>query len=57
VTEHPSLRAFLDRLYESAGKRPIELDISDWSDEWCAGFLAGQENALEAVMREVDRDA
>lgn len=32
----------LDKLYERARREPIEVDLSDWSDEYVAGFLAGQ---------------
>lgn len=28
---------------------PWDTDISDFSDEWCAGFLAGQENAQDVI--------
>jgi hypothetical protein len=36
-------------LRERAGREPLNVDISDYSDEWCAGFLAGQVNALDAL--------
>lgn len=32
---------------------PSRVDISDYSDEWCAGFIAGQQHAasqIEEVM-------
>jgi hypothetical protein len=29
-----------------AAVEPLDVDISDYSDEWCAGFLRGQVNAL-----------
>jgi hypothetical protein len=31
----------------------IGLDISDYSDEFCAGFLAGQSHALDLAMSAV----
>lgn len=34
-----------------AGSQPIGVDISDYSDEFCIGFLAGQKNALEELQR------
>jgi len=30
---------------------PLNVDISDYGDEWCDGFLAGQRNALEELQR------
>lgn len=36
-------------LREQAEKEPLGVDISDFSDEYCAGFLAGQVNALDTV--------
>lgn len=32
---------------------PWETDISDFSDEWCAGFFAGQENAQDVLDRAI----
>lgn len=32
-----------------AETEPIGLDISDCSDEWCDGFLAGQVSILEEI--------
>jgi len=29
-----------------AEKEPLGVDVSDYSDEWCAGFLEGQAHAL-----------
>lgn len=29
--------------------QPLDIDISDFSDEWCAGFLAGQRHAAEVI--------
>lgn len=34
-------------LLTRAAREPLGVDISDYSDEFCAGFLAGQVNALE----------
>lgn len=42
--------AALKRLRERAKKEPLNVDISDFSDEWCAGFLAGQEHALDVAL-------
>lgn len=36
----------LMQLAERAQREPLGVDISDYGDEWCAGFLAGQINAL-----------
>lgn len=36
-------------LRERAAKEPLSVDIADFSDEFCAGFLAGQVNGLDAV--------
>lgn len=36
----------LDALHKQAKKEPLGVDISDYSDEFCIGYLAGQENAL-----------
>lgn len=35
-----------EALVERAGREPLGIDISDYSDEWCAGFLAGQANGV-----------
>lgn len=43
------LREALDKLRGRAANEPLEVDISDFSDEWCAGFLAGQVNALNVA--------
>lgn len=53
VAEHsspnvPLLRPILS-LRELAEKEPLGVDISDFGDEWCAGFLRGQVNALDEV--------
>lgn len=29
---------------------PLEVDISDYSDEWCAGFIAGQQHAAALIQ-------
>lgn len=36
-------------LRERAEREPLGVDISDYSDEFCAGFLAGQVNTLDAL--------
>lgn len=36
-------------LHVRASEEPLEIDISDYSDEWCLGFLHGQVNALATV--------
>jgi hypothetical protein len=38
-----------DDLASRAAKEPLGVDISDYSDEFCAGFLKGQENAFDAL--------
>jgi hypothetical protein len=54
--------AEVERLREALRRDPHDpwdRDISDFSDEWCAGFLAGQENAqdvIEAVALARERD-
>ncbi len=43
-------------LREQASERPLGVDVSDYGDEWCLGFMAGQVNALDLVnsrLREV----
>ena len=45
-------KALLD-LRTRAAKEPLGTDISDYSDEWCAGFLAGQVNALDDALAAV----
>jgi hypothetical protein len=39
----------LDALIERAAIEPIGVDISDYSDDFCIGFLAGQKNVLEEI--------
>ncbi len=39
----------VDKLIAQARKEPLGTDISDYSDEFCVGFLAGQANALEEI--------
>jgi hypothetical protein len=39
-------------LRERAKREPLETDISDFGDEWSAGFLAGQVNAIDFLCRE-----
>lgn len=49
-------------LLARAATQPINIDISSFSDEWCGGFLAGQESVLEEIqagrleLPEADRD-
>lgn len=38
-------------LRSRAAREPLGVDISGYSDEYCAGFLAGQVNALEELDR------
>lgn len=38
-----------DKLINRAQSEPIGVDISDFSDEWCLGFRAGQVNVLEEI--------
>lgn len=40
-----------DDLRTEAIRKPLGTDISDYGDEWCAGFLAGQVNALDELWR------
>lgn len=46
----------LEVLTRRAGKEPIGCDVSDYSDEFVEGFLAGQQNALQALWRRLDCD-
>jgi hypothetical protein len=39
----------LAELLIRAAREPIGVDISDYSDEFCAGFLAGQTHILEEI--------
>lgn len=41
------LREGLREKRDIAEKEPLNVDISDYSDEWCAGFLEGQAHALD----------
>ena len=49
LTECEQTVETLRDLRERAAKEPLNVDISDYSDEFCAGFLAGQENALDVL--------
>lgn len=42
-------------LIARARREPIGVDVSDWSDEWVQGFLAGQASILEEIVREPER--
>jgi|ERR1035437_7747440 hypothetical protein len=46
---HAIDRAWVSALFMQAAREPIGVDISDYSDEYCEGFLHGQVNALEAL--------
>ena len=41
------MRLLNPELLKRAAKVPLDVDLSDMSDEWVAGFLEGQVNALE----------
>lgn len=43
-------------LHIRARTEPLETDISDYSDEFCAGFLAGQFNALDILYAHPGRE-
>lgn len=45
-----SLERRAEQLHDRASREPLDLDISDFSDEYCAGFLAGQEHALGELL-------
>ncbi len=38
------------QLRKTAESEPLGVDISDYGDDWCAGFLRGQANALDQVI-------
>jgi hypothetical protein len=42
-------------LLRRAGREPLDVDISDYSDEFCEGFLRGQEHALVRMEQEIER--
>ena len=52
----PTSLAELEVLCRRAVKDPIGCDISNYSDEWCAGFLQGQVNVLQALARRLECD-
>jgi hypothetical protein len=37
-------------LLHRAETEPIGIDVSDYGDEWCEGFLAGQRSILEEIF-------
>lgn len=37
-------------LRSRADKEPLDVDVSDYGDEWVAGFLKGQSHALDCAM-------
>ncbi len=45
-----STQAAIETLRLIAAKEPIGVDISDYSDEWCDGFRAGQVNAIDEIL-------
>lgn len=48
-----------DRIYALHGRaqtEPLETDISDYSDEFCAGFLAGQFHVLDLLYAHPARE-
>jgi hypothetical protein len=47
----PTSTAELEVLARRAAREPIGCDVSGCGDEWVAGFLAGQLNALQALHR------
>ena len=47
----PTSNAELEVLSRRASREAIGCDISDYSDEWTKGFLAGQQNAVQALWR------
>lgn len=44
----------MEVLTRRAVREPIGCDVSDYSDEWVEGFLAGQVNALQALWRRLE---
>ncbi len=44
------LHALVEAQLERAGSEPLGIDISDYSDEFCSGFLCGQDNALRQFI-------
>lgn len=47
--ENTRLLETLVNLLARSETGPLNVDISDYGDEWCHGFLAGQRNALEEL--------
>lgn len=47
-----AIEARFQDLRERGAREPLGVDISDYSDEFCAGFLAGQANALDEALRD-----
>ena len=50
----PTSQAELEVLIAKAVTQPIGWDVSDYSDEWVEGFLLGQVNALQALLRRLE---
>jgi hypothetical protein len=42
----------ISQLRARAAKEPVGVDISDYGDEWCDGFLRGQVSILEEIERD-----
>lgn len=40
-----------DEWRDRVNREPIGVDISDYGDEWCDGFLGGQANLLRELER------
>jgi hypothetical protein len=44
-----------DALWEAVrAGQPWQTDISDYSDEWCAGFIEGQRNVADDIASELE---
>lgn len=50
----PTTGVDLEVLIRRPRSEPIGCDISDYSDEWTQGFLAGQQNALQVLWRRLE---
>jgi hypothetical protein len=54
--DHGELLARIEDIRKRAAREPLDVDISDMSDEWCSGFLAGQVQALAVVFEDWSLD-
>ncbi len=45
-----SVPALVEDMVARGAKQPLSTDISDFSDEFCAGYLSGQTNGLIAFV-------